>query len=117
VSSAEPPYCPDAGDIIRIDFDPQSAREQAGLRPAIVLSPRRYNSLVRLCILCPITSHVKNYPFEVAIPEGHAVIGVVLADQVKSLSWEQRRSAFICPAPAPVMHEVKAKLKSLLMIG
>lgn len=78
-------YIPDRGDIIWLDFNPQAGREQANRRPALVLSPAEYNGKVRLALLCPITSKVKGYPFEVAIPEGLPVSGVVLADQVKSL--------------------------------
>lgn len=116
-TSSPEPYCPDAGDIIRIDFDPQAGREQAGRRPALVLSPRRYNDLARLCVLCPIINQGKGYPFEVAIPEGHEVTGVVLADQVKSLSWQDRRAEFIGPAPSGVAAQVKAKIRALLSLG
>ena len=83
MNSAEP-YCPDVGDIVWINFDPQIGREQAGRCPALILSPRRYNSIVRLCVLCPITNQAKGWRFEVALPPGHGVTGVVLADQVKS---------------------------------
>jgi len=116
MNSPDRPYCPDASDIIRINFDPQAGREQAGARPAIVLSPRRYNQIVRLCIVCPITNQVKGYPFEVAIPAGSAVTGVVLADQVKSLSWDQRNAVFMCVSPPGVLHAVRAKVKTLLML-
>jgi mRNA interferase MazF len=75
-----PAYCPEAGDIIRINFDPQEGREQWGRRPALVLSPRSYNQRSRLCVLCPITSEAKAYPFEVPLPAGQRVTGVVLAD-------------------------------------
>jgi mRNA interferase MazF len=117
MSSPEQPYCPDVNDIIRINFDPQTGREQSGLRPALVLSPRRYNSIVRLCVVCPITSQVKGYPFEVPIPDGYPVAGVVLADQLKSLSWQARGSVFVCPAPQGVMREVKGKIKSLIALA
>jgi mRNA interferase MazF len=116
MNSPDRPYCPDANDIIRINFDPQAGREQAGSRPAIVLSPRKYNQVVRLCVVCPITNQAKGYPFEVAIPTGNAVTGVVLADQIKSISWEQRNATFMCPAPAGVLRDVKAKIRTLLML-
>ena len=116
-SSDDRSYCPDAGDLIWIDFHPQKGREQAGRRPAIVLSPRRYNDRAALCVVCPITSQVKNYPFEVALPEGGPISGgAVLADQVKSLSWETRNSAFAARAPASIVGEVKAKITALLQI-
>src|SRR5438874_9374965 len=86
-------YCPDAGDVVDVNFDPQEGREQPGRRPALVLTPRDYNRRVQLCVLCPITRQKKGYPFEVPIPAGYAVTGVVLADQVKSISWESRKAA------------------------
>lgn len=79
---------PDAGDIVWIDFTPQIGREQAGRRPALVLSPRLYNEKVGLMIVCPITSKSKGYPFEVVLPSGLAIIGAVLSDHVKSLDWK-----------------------------
>jgi mRNA interferase MazF len=113
---SEPPYCPDTADIVRLDFDPQAGREQAGRRPALVLSPRRYNEFVRLCVVCPITNQAKGWRFEVALPDGHPVTGVVLADQVKSLSWTERRSEFVARCPPQVVAEVSAKIKPLLQI-
>src|SRR5436190_5164045 len=98
-------YCPEAGDIININFDPQEGREQQGRRPALVLTPRGYNRRAGLCVLCPITNQRKGYPFEVAIPPGHLVTGVVLADQVKSLSWERRNASLRCAAPPEVIRE------------
>ena len=115
-SNLAEPYCPDAGDIIRIDFDPQAGREQAGKRPALVLSPRRYNQRARLCVLCPITSQIKGYPFEVEITNSEAVHGVVLSDQVKSLSWHDRKASYLGPAPRDVLAHVKAKVKALLQL-
>src|SRR5216684_1375084 len=98
-------YCPNVGDVIDINFDPRLGREQAGRRPALVLSPRAYNSRVGLCVVCPITNQEKGYPFEVAIPHGLPVTGVVLSDQVKSLSWERRNAVFRCPSPGGVLRE------------
>jgi mRNA interferase MazF len=115
-SSAEPPYLPEAGDIIGLTFDPQAGREQAGRRPALVLSPASYNGPSRLCILCPITSELKGYPFETAIPDGLLVQGAVLSDQVKSLSWSDRGSQFIGRMPVAVLADVRAKIKALLQI-
>jgi mRNA interferase MazF len=112
-SRAGQPYCPKQFDIIRIQFDPQAGREQAATRPAFVLSPERYNSLTRLCVLCPITNQVKGYPFEVAVAQGAATTGVVLCDQIKSLDWSARNAAFVesCPDIAP---HVLGKVKALL---
>jgi mRNA interferase MazF len=115
-SSDKSAYCPEAGDIIKISFDPQAGREQAGSRPALVLSPRLYNERARLCVLCPVTNQIKGYPFEVAIPDGYKVTGAVLSDHVKSLSWESRNSEFLCSAPGGIIEEVKAKIRVLLKI-
>jgi mRNA interferase MazF len=110
------PYCPEAGEIVWINFNPQAGNEQANRRPALVLSPRRYNSAAKLCVVCPITNQVKGYPFEVGIPDGGPASGVVLADQVKSLSWVARNTAFICEAPPEVVAEALAKVKALLNV-
>ena len=107
-------YVPERGDAIWINFNPQAGHEQAGRRPAIILSPRSYNGKVGLCLLCPITSQVKGYPFEVMIPAGLGVRGVVLSDQAKSLDWRVRNAEFIASLPEPVISEVLKKLKSLL---
>jgi mRNA interferase MazF len=113
-SSASPPHCPEAGDVIWLDFDPQRGREQAGRRMALVLSPEPYNRVTRLCVLCPITTQVKGYPFETGVPAGLTVQGVVLSDHVKNLSWSDRRSGFVCKMPAPVVADVLAKIQALL---
>ncbi|MFL6110876.1 MAG: endoribonuclease MazF [Catenulispora sp.] len=105
---------PDAGDLIWLSFSPQAGREQAGRRPALVLSPRSYNAMVGLCLVCPVTNQAKGYAFEVALPDGLPVQGVVLADHVKSADWLVRGSDPITTAPADVMDEVRAKLKPLL---
>jgi mRNA interferase MazF len=110
------PYCPDAGDFIWINFDPQEGSEQRGRRPALVLSPRIYNQRSRLCVLCPITNQAKAYPFEVAIPVGHRATGVVLADQVKSQSWDMRDAQLIGAAPAIVLARTRGLVKALLQI-
>lgn len=112
-SSAEP-YCPDAGDVIWISFDPQAGREQAGRRPALVLSPQKYNQQTRLCVLCPITNQVKGYPFEVVVPDGIGVTGAILSDQVKSLSWAERQSEMIRKIPDAVVADVRAKISALI---
>jgi mRNA interferase MazF len=107
-------HIPDSGELIWLSFTPQAGREQAGRRPALVLSPRSYNAKVGLCLVCPVTPHVKGYVFEVALPDGLPVKGVVLADHVKSADWRERGSDHIATVPADVLDEVRAKLKPLL---
>ncbi|HXY98866.1 MAG TPA: endoribonuclease MazF [Stellaceae bacterium] len=114
--AAPPPYCPDAGDIIWLDFNPQTGREQAGRRPALVLTKRKYNQASQLCVLCPITGQPKGYPFEVAIPADLPVAGVVLADQVKSLCWHARNAQLISVAPPALLGRVRGMIKALLQI-
>ena len=108
-------YTPDRGDAIWITLNPQAGHEQAGRRPALVLSPAAYNHKAGLVVACPITSQVKGYPFEVAIPAGLKISGVVLSDQVKSLDWKARQAELICQLPAPAVDEVLQKLNTLLM--
>jgi mRNA interferase MazF len=105
---------PDQGDVVWINFSPQAGHEQSGRRPAIVLSPAAYNGKVGLALLCPITSRIKGFPFEVAIPPGLPVGGVVLADQVRSLDWRARRAERVCTLPLSAVSEVLAKLATLL---
>ena len=107
-------YVPDRGDLVWLDFTPHAGHEQAGRRPALVVSPAAYNRSVGLVLLCPVTSQVKGYPFEVALPAGLPVAGVVLADQVRSLDWRARRAERICRVPDSVAAEVLAKLLPLL---
>lgn len=111
-------YCPDVGDVIKLNFDPQEGREQAGRRVALVLSPREYNQKVRLCVLCPMTNQAKGYSFEVPYPDDGTEIsgGVVLADQVKSMSWEARNAEFVGAATRDVLVHTRAKVKALLGI-
>jgi len=107
-------YVPNRGDTIWISLNPQAGHEQAGRRPALVLSPAAYNGKVGLTILCPITSQIKGYPFEVLIPTGLDVSGAVLADQVKSLDWRAREAEYICALPRATVAEVLRKLGTLL---
>lgn len=107
-------FIPDRGDVIWISLNPQAGHEQAGRRPALVLSPAAYNSKVGLAILCPITNQVKGYPFEVRIPDGLEVKGVILADQVKSLDWRARQAELICSLPNAIVIEGLKKLSTLL---
>ena len=107
-------YVPDAGDLVWLTFDPQAGREQSGRRPALVVSPAQYNRKSGLALVCPITSHMKGYPFEVPLPEGLPISGVVLSDHLKSLDWTQRRADFVVRAPGDVISEVLARLAPLL---
>jgi len=106
---------PDRGDIIWLSFTPQAGHEQAGRRPAVVLSPAAYNGRVGLAVLCPITSRAKGYPFEVCIPDGLPVGGVVLSDQVKSLDWRARKAELAGRLPKHAMAEILEKLSTLLI--
>jgi mRNA interferase MazF len=108
------PYIPERGDTVWLDFHPQTGHEQTGRRPAVVLSPQDYNGKVGLALFCPITTRVKGYPFEVALPTDCGVTGVVLADHVKSLDWRARRAEFICRLSAPVIADILARLSAIL---
>ncbi|MCI0378381.1 MAG: endoribonuclease MazF [Gemmataceae bacterium] len=114
VSKSGKAYAPERGDVVWLDFDPQAGHEQAGRRPALILSPMIYNRPSGLALLCPITSKAKGYPYEVAVPMGLGVSGVILADQVKNLDWKQRKVAFLCEMPYEVLEEVFEKLLTLI---
>jgi len=109
-------YVPDAGDLIWIDFTPQVGHEQAGRRPGLVLSPSSYNAKTGLAIVCPLTSRLKGYTFEVELPKSGRIRGAVLSDQLKSLDWRERRAERGGKVPMAVMEEVKARLQLLLGI-
>ena len=107
-------YIPGRGEVVWLLFDPQAGHEQAGRRPAFVISPKAYNAKTGLALVCPITSQVKGYAFEVAIPAGLPVGGVVLADQVKSLDWRARMADYLCTLPPGITEDVVAKILPLL---
>lgn len=107
-------YIPERGNIVWLTFTPQAGHEQAGRRPALVLSPSAYNGKVGLAIFCPITSQIKGYPFEVAVPQGLAVCGAILSDQVKSLDWRARKAEFICMLPDSTLTTVLKRLGTLV---
>jgi mRNA interferase MazF len=111
---ASPSYVPRRGDVVWLTLDPQAGHEQAGRRPAVALSPSAYNAKVGLAILCPITSTIKGYPFEVAIPGDLPVRGAILADQVKSLDWRARQAEFICALPTATVSEILQRIAVLL---
>ncbi len=109
-------YVPDAGDLVWVDFTPQAGREQAGRRPALVLSPRKYNEKASLAVMCPITSHAKGYPFEVALPLGPRMKGVILSDHLKSLDWRQRNAQKAGRLQPPILGVVLERISTLLQI-
>ena len=108
------PQCPKRGDVVWLSFTPHIGHEQAGLRPALTLSPEDYNRKTGLALFCPITTKTKGYPFEVPLPEGLKVSGVVLSDQVKSLDWQARNARYFGKVPPGVVDEVAAKIDVLL---
>ncbi|MBN2702191.1 MAG: endoribonuclease MazF [Methylothermaceae bacterium] len=111
-----PDYIPKQGDIIWIDFDPQSGHEQAGRRPALVLSATAYNQKTGLMICCPITNQIKGYPFEVSMQGVRGTSGVALADQMKSFDWCTRRASKKGRAPTRILEDAIAKASALLKL-
>jgi len=107
-------YVPDRGDIVWLQFNPQAGHEQAGQRPALVVSPKSYNQKVGLALFCPITSHIKGYPFEVVLSREGKASGAILSDQIKSLDWRVRQAKRISKAPKHVVKEVLAKIRPLM---
>ena len=107
-------WFPKRGDAVWLELNPQAGREQAGKRPALVLSPDAYNKKTGLFIVCPITNQAKGYPFEVPLPDDCGVTGVILSDQVKSLDWRARNAQFKCKIPGDVVEEALAKCSALL---
>ena len=106
-------YIPDRGDVVWLNFSPQQGHEQAGMRPAIILSPKSYNQNSRLMLACPITSKIKHYPFEVRI-KANTIDGVVLADQVKNLDWMKRDISFVEKAPYEVLEQTQDLIEALI---
>ena len=107
-------YVSDTGDLVWFSFSPQAGREQAGRRPELVLSPCAYNTKAGLCLVCPVTGQAKGYPFEVALPAGLKVTGVILSDAVKNLDWRARNVRYLAPAPVAVIGAVQQRLGLLL---
>jgi mRNA interferase MazF len=108
-------FAPDRGDLVWLNFTPQAGHEMKDSHPALVLSPKSYNDKVGLALSCPITSKIKNYPFEVALPKGLEIHGVVLADQIKSLDWRARKARRAGKIPSEVLSEVLGKARALLL--
>lgn len=109
-----PIYVPARGDLIWLQFNPQAGHEQAGHRPALVLSPQEYNRKTGLALMCPVTTQIKNYPFEVLLPSGLKISGAVLSDQIKSLNWRIRKANLADKVPHNTVEEVLAKISVLL---
>jgi mRNA interferase MazF len=107
-------YVPRAGDLIWLDFDPQAGREQAGRRPALVLTPFSYNAKSSLAVVCPITGQKKGYPFEVDLPTGAKISGAILSDHLRSVDWERRHADFAGKIPGEVMRVVQERVAALL---
>ena len=107
-------FVPDAGDFVWLTFDPHACSEQAGRRPALVLSPKAYNAKSGLALACPVTNQVKGYPFEVAVPARVGATGVILADHLKSIDWKARHAEPLGRCSEEAMYEVRAKLAPLL---
>lgn len=108
-------YIPESGDVVWLEFDPQAGHEQSGHRPALVLSPARYNGKTGLMVCCPMSTKIKGYPFEV-LTDVDGVSSAILSDQVKSLDWKIRRATKKSTVSVEVMKHVRAKIKALLSI-
>ncbi len=107
-------YFPERGDVIWLNFSPQAGHEQAGYRPAVVISPSAYNTTVGLAVCCPITNQIKGYPFEVVLPEDMKTTGAVLSDQLKSLDWRMREAKLIEKIPTEILDDILAKINTLV---
>jgi mRNA interferase MazF len=110
-------YVPERGDIVWLQFTPQAGHVQVGHRPALVISPRSYNRRVGLALFCPVSSQVKGYPFEVALPPGLKATGAILSDQVKSLDWRVRKAKRVCTVPGEILEETIARILALVDPG
>ena len=107
-------YIPARGDIIKLDFDPTLGREQAGYRPALIITSKQFNQATRLALVCPITSQIKGFPLEAVLPDGLITSGVILTFQVKTIDWYERQVKYIESIPPEIMAEVTAKLHALI---
>ena len=107
-------YIPKRGDIVWLQFNPQSGREQSGKRPALVLSHESYNKAVGLGVFCPITSVIKGYPFEILLPKTCKINGVVLADQIKSFDWKNRNAVFACKVDSATVNKVVSLINKMI---
>lgn len=115
--SGKAPYTPNRGDVVWLTFDPQAGHEQAGVRPAVVLSPRTYNERSSLILVVPVTRQIKGYPFEVVLPPDLPVSGAVLSDQIKSMDWRARDARFVCALPQAIVNGILQRAGVLLSPG
>jgi mRNA interferase MazF len=111
---AKTKYIPARGDIVKFDFDPTLGREQAGYRPALIVTSKEFNRATGLALVCPITSKIKGFNLEVILPDGLNTTGVILAFQVKTVDWVERQIKYVESLPLEVMDEVAAKLYALI---
>ncbi len=107
-------YIPERGDLVWLSFDPQAGHEQAGRRPALVLSPAAYNGKTGLALVVPVTSRAKGYPFEVALPDGLPVSGVILADHVRNVDWQARRAECLGKVKADQLIQTVEMIKTIV---
>jgi mRNA interferase MazF len=107
------PYAPDAGDLVWLDFDPQAGREQAGLRPAVILSSRYFNLRTSVAYACPISSKAKGYQFQVELPPGLPVHGAVLCEHMRSLDWKARKASYLGRLPDDILVQVRGVVKTI----
>lgn len=107
-------YVPERGHVVWLRFNPQAGHEQAGHRPAVVISPQQYNRRVGLALVCPVTSQIKGYPFEVVLPPGLKAQGAILSDQLKSLDWRVRKARYVCTIRSEVLDETIARILALV---
>jgi mRNA interferase MazF len=110
-------YVPERGHLVWLDFSPQAGREQAGRRPALVLSGKEYNRKTGRCIACPVTSHIKGYPFEMVLPQGLPITGAVLADHMKNQDWQARQVVLIDKVDADFVDSVADIVEGLVRAG
>ena len=110
-------YAPKRGDVVWLSLNPQAGHEQAGRRPVVVLSRTRYNRRTGMAIVCPITSRVKGFPFEVALPIGLPVHGVVLSDQAKSIDWQARGAEYLCVVTDRVLKQIVQRVRALIEVA
>lgn len=107
---------PDKGDLVFLDFNPQSGHEQAGHRPAIILSPKNFNETTNFAVICPITRSIKDYPFEVKLPSESKITGVILTDQLKSLDWKSRGLKIVDRAPEDIVNRCIRNIQKFVFI-
>ena len=108
-------YVPERGHVVWMMFGPQAGHEQSGRRPGVVMSSSIYNGKTGMALCCPITSHVKGYPFEVLVPAGLKISGAILADHIRNIDWKMRRAEYLCKLPDKAFKEVAEKILSLLV--